>query len=194
MTEPTLLIVLYSKYSPQCQRILNVYNSSLTEKIKMVSIDNREYRKLVSTKLNVKTVPCVLMVFDDKKIEKFEGLEVSDWIINTIAKLSPQTNQHTTLIDDATPTPPPSSAKEEAPVHNSTPTPTLVKTHTPIDELDDDEPVQLDPRGGQTQFADMLPSAPPRGVKQTESSKTKSINEIAAEMAAERDERPPPRT
>jgi hypothetical protein len=131
------------------------------------------------------------MVFDDKKIEKFEGLEVSDWIINTIAKLSPQTNQHTTLIDDATPSPPPST-KEEAPISTS-PTPTLVKTHTPIDELDDDEPVQLDPRGAQTQFADMLPSAPPRGVKQSESSKTKSINEIAAEMAAERDERPPPR-
>lgn len=83
---PDKLIVLYSKYSSQCNDIIRLYNSNYNKHIQLVCIDNIQIREQIlhSTHLNVKTVPCVLFVYPDKRIEKFEGSNVKQWIIQQI--------------------------------------------------------------------------------------------------------------
>ena len=82
---PSEFIVLYSKYSPQCKRILDIYDGSYSY-IKLVCIDNSVIRaKLTDSKiLGIQTVPCVLFVYPGGRIEKFEGPDVTDWILEQI--------------------------------------------------------------------------------------------------------------
>lgn len=81
---PEMIIVLYSKYSSQCQRIINYYHPSLTF-IHFICIDNIDIRKqLAKTSYNVKSVPCAILVYNNGKKEKFEGPNVADWIIEQI--------------------------------------------------------------------------------------------------------------
>lgn len=85
MTEtPEMIIVLYSKYSSQCQRIINYYHPSLTF-IHFICIDNMDIRKqLAKTSLKIKSVPCAVLVYNNGKKEKFEGPNVADWVIEQI--------------------------------------------------------------------------------------------------------------
>ena len=125
--EPRLLIIIYSKYSSQCHRIIANANS-LPDNIRLLSIDNANIRKRLVARFNIKTVPCILMFYDSNQIEKYEGVEVTEWIDNTLLS-TPQTTQ----------------------IPENTPQKTIL-------QLEDEKP------------------SPP-----------KSIKEIAAEMAAERD-------
>jgi hypothetical protein len=89
---PDKLIVLYSKYSSQCNDIIRLYNPNRNKHIQLVCIDNIQIREQIlhSTHLNVKTVPCVLFVYPDKRIEKFEGSNVKQWIIQQITEGLPE--------------------------------------------------------------------------------------------------------
>jgi hypothetical protein len=86
---PDYLIVLYSKYSPQCKSILQVYKESM-DWIKLVCIDNKTVRSrlLQSTRIKIRTVPCVLMMYPNNKIEKFEGAGVCEYILEQISRNS----------------------------------------------------------------------------------------------------------
>lgn len=83
---PQYLILIYSKYSSQCQRLVQVLASNPIEYIKLLCIDNSKARQriLESKKLSIHTVPCILLVYSSN-IEKFEGSNVTDWVLSQIA-------------------------------------------------------------------------------------------------------------
>lgn len=74
------IILLYSKYSTQCNKILKKA-SSLSE-VRMIAIDQKDIRKRVlqDKQLNVSIVPCILIVNTNGIIEKYEGMKAFEWI------------------------------------------------------------------------------------------------------------------
>lgn len=82
---PEQLVILYSKYSPQCSRVIEEIKHSLvsSSSTKLICIDNVSVREklLASTSFQVKTVPSVLFLDSTGKVEVFEGPTVSDWLL-----------------------------------------------------------------------------------------------------------------
>lgn len=148
---PEYIVVLYSKYSQQCQKILQVYDSTTIDYMKLVCIDNSAIRKRLTTSpsLSVKTVPCVLLVYPGNEIEKFEGSNVTEWVLNQISQTLPQ---RTELVMEESP----QQQQQEEPA----------STTTSIDDLPEEEET----------VEHHLP------IK-----KGKSVTEIAAALATERD-------
>ena len=165
--DPEQLIVLYSKYSPQCNRIVELYQSqSLNlDYLRLLCVDNVNLRESIlnATNVRVRTVPCVLFVYPGGRVEKFEGSNVSDWIIRQMSKNAPL--PHTPLV--------PSEHQEEdvLPSNPKAVTPASPPDATPLDELDDEEEEGIQP-----------------AIRPTNKStnKSKSIAEIAADMATNR--------
>ena len=157
MSDPEYLVILYSKYSPECQKILQVYNPNLMGYFKLVCIDSAMIRARLSKSksIQITTVPCVLLVYPRNKVEKFEGEGVTDWILRQIAQNLPPSE---TLIES-------SENPMYEPVDSVAPSSTPSQK-TSISMLDDDEFVQEEKRP--------TPSAP------------KSIVELAADMQAAR--------
>ncbi|MDC3332918.1 hypothetical protein OAV62_01620 [bacterium] len=69
---------------------MNVYEKSPVPFIKPICIDNKNIRLelLKSSRLNVKTVPCVLLSYPNKTYEKFEGTNICQWLIEQITENS----------------------------------------------------------------------------------------------------------
>ena len=67
------LICFYSNYSKQSKRLKNLINNKLI--IDFISVDHPDVRKYIENdkKLNINTVPCILIMKDNGIIEKFEG-------------------------------------------------------------------------------------------------------------------------
>ena len=84
-------ILLYSKFSPQCQNLMSKIaqsNINFAEKFSLqkVCIDNKKIRKKIQhdTKINITTVPCLLIVFPDGGVEKYDNDSIFQWIDNII--------------------------------------------------------------------------------------------------------------
>ena len=180
--DPEYLIVLYSKYSQNCQKILQVYNKSTMDYIKMVCIDNSAFRtKLaVSKSLNVKTVPCVLLMYPGNKVEKFEGQGVTEWVLQQISQNLPDTK---TVLDVA------------PPVQVAVPQQQQQQVAVPQQQQQVAVPQQQQQVGVQhfTDISDLnleddqeIYERQPTSQEQMVS-KPKSVSEMAAEMAAERE-------
>lgn len=90
-----LYILLYSKYSHQCKKYMNMINQSadFVSKIdlKTVCIDNEEVRKRIvnSKKIGITSVPCILVVYKDGGVEKYEGGTAFEWAEELIRKFTP---------------------------------------------------------------------------------------------------------
>lgn len=161
--EPEFLIILYSKYSPQCQKILQVYNENYMDYIKLICVDNSCYRQKIlnSKSLNIKTVPCVLLMYTNDKIEKFEGKGVTEWILKQISNNLPQ---------DKTPIELGEKQNNSSAENNENKFQTDIESLTLIDA----------PKAEDTVPRHYLPE------QQQNTTRTKSIQEIAAEMQASR--------
>lgn len=90
--QPEYLIVLFSKYSSVCQSLLELYDEQSMNTIKFVCIDHSSIRKRVLEDkiLQIKQVPCVLFVYPQNRIEKFEGANVTKWLSEKLLQLQPQ--------------------------------------------------------------------------------------------------------
>ena len=68
------IICLHSKFSKYSKNLLYLVQNKLTF-IKFICIDNNKVRKRIlnDKKLNVTTVPCILVVFSTGIVEKYEG-------------------------------------------------------------------------------------------------------------------------
>ena len=165
--EPEYLIVLYSKYSPQCQKILQIYDKSTMDYIKMICVDNSNLRErlMVSKTIQIKTVPCVLLIYPGNKVEKFEGSGVLDWILQQISQNLPNTDR--TILEPIQQQP-----IQQQPIQQQ-----------PIQQ----QPIQQQPIQQQQTLIEDLQSDMASTVEAS-TRKDKSINEIAAEMAAERED------
>lgn len=93
-------VLLYSKYSSNCKRLIDMMkrtNINFNEilKLKLLCIDNNEIRERITqdTKIDITIVPCILYVYSNGGIEKYDGSYVFDLINNIISQLMPKIEQ-----------------------------------------------------------------------------------------------------
>lgn len=94
--EPQFSVLLYSKYSPLSKKILDIIQSSPVNLEQIVSlqtlcIDNEKVRKRIyqNKQIDITSVPCILVIFPDGGIEKYDGLPAFQWIEEILQKFAP---------------------------------------------------------------------------------------------------------
>ena len=91
-------VFFYSKYSSHSKKMLDLMQTSNIDfvtqiSLKSVCVDNSKIREriLSSMKLDVKYVPCIMVIYDSGIIEKFDGNNAFDWLNRTIDIIRSQT-------------------------------------------------------------------------------------------------------
>jgi hypothetical protein len=94
--ESQFSVLLYSKYSSLSKSLMNMIQTSgvdFTTKFSLqpLCIDNEEIRARVlkNTQLQVTTVPCLLIIFPDGGVEKYDGARVFEWVEGIIRQFAP---------------------------------------------------------------------------------------------------------
>jgi hypothetical protein len=94
--ESQLSVLLYSKYSSSSNNLMNMIQTSgidFTTKFSLqpLCIDNQKVRAriLKNTKIQATTVPCLLIIFPDGGIEKYDGVHVFEWVESVIRQYTP---------------------------------------------------------------------------------------------------------
>tara|TARA_Y100000389_G_scaffold61028_1_gene57150 strand:- start:5461 stop:6264 length:804 start_codon:yes stop_codon:yes gene_type:complete len=94
--EPQFSVLLYSKYSPLSKKILDIIQSSPVNLEQIVSlqtlcIDNEKVRKKIyqNKQIDITSVPCILVIFPDGGIEKYDGVPAFQWIEEILQKFAP---------------------------------------------------------------------------------------------------------
>jgi hypothetical protein len=88
--EPNYSVILFSKYSRNSQNIFEMLNNSninpVQYNLQFLCIDNEKvrYRIKNNKKLDIHSVPCLLTIFSNGTVEKYEGQQCMDWIENFI--------------------------------------------------------------------------------------------------------------
>ena len=87
-------VLLYSKYSTASKKLMEYINTSgvdLTKTIglQLLCVDNNEIRKKIikNNQLTILTIPCILLIYKDGGVEKYEGLNVFNWCEEIINQL-----------------------------------------------------------------------------------------------------------
>lgn len=93
--EPQFSVLLYSKYSPLSKKILDIIQSSSVNLEQIVSlqtlcIDNEKVRKRIyqNKQIDITSVPCILVIFPDGGIEKYDGAPAFQWIEEILQKFA----------------------------------------------------------------------------------------------------------
>ena len=78
-------IVLYSKFSPYSRKFIELANS-IGLNFTYLCIDNKETRNRIikNKQLDIKNLPCLLVVYEHGTIEKYQGEDAFIWINNLI--------------------------------------------------------------------------------------------------------------
>ena len=90
-----MYILLYSKYSRSCLRILDnveqLNSLTPTPMVQLVCIDNKQTRKqiLSSKAIEITKVPC-LLILEDTIVEKYDGERAFQWVSEVVKKLNEQ--------------------------------------------------------------------------------------------------------
>lgn len=95
-----LSVLLYSKYSTISTKLLSIiescpFNFYSTVRLQTVCIDNEDIReKILNTKkFEISFVPCILIVYQNGNVEKYEGNDAFSWIEEIIKNNIQQENQ-----------------------------------------------------------------------------------------------------
>ena len=90
--ESNFSVLLYSKYSATSKQLMDVMNSSKVDFLKSTGlqnlcVDNEEVRNRIiqNKQINITSVPCILVIFPDGIIEKYEGLHTFKWVEEIIS-------------------------------------------------------------------------------------------------------------
>jgi type II secretory pathway pseudopilin PulG len=93
-------VLLYSKYSPSSNKITGIiqqYSTVFTENfnIKLLCIDNENIRKriLSSKKITISSVPCILIIYNDGGVEKYENDDAFTWVNDIVQGVIAQQQQ-----------------------------------------------------------------------------------------------------
>ena len=106
-------ILLYSKYSSNSTKIIDIINQNTTTftnnfinkytttftnnfDFKLVCIDNEKVRNQVLNSKNIKItkVPCILILYNDGGLEKYEGDDAFNWVESIIGQIQPVKQPH----------------------------------------------------------------------------------------------------
>ena len=92
----TLNVLLYSKYSPLSQGLITNLGRLPPEvlnavSIRQVCIDHKAIRARIeqNTKIHIDLIPCLLVVYPNGTVEKYEGSDSLHWVNETVSKLMP---------------------------------------------------------------------------------------------------------
>jgi hypothetical protein len=181
--DPNISILMYSKYSQQCIKLIELINKDNfleATKLKLVCIDNEKIRKriLKSKKIKVNSVPCMLLFFSNGNVEKHDGVNLFNWVYSTIEKINPsiqkqpiiQQNQIRKSVD---------TKKQK-----------INETITQIDELlsgEEEEEEEEEKILVKKHKSPELNRKPPRGIKSSSDTSKKDISTLAAELAKQRE-------
>jgi hypothetical protein len=123
--ERKLCVLFYSKYSPASKRLLDGMNSCGIDLeralgLTMVSVDNSEIRQQIqeSNNIEIDRVPCLLNVFTDGGVEKFDDEQLLEWMNLQIQALQPRRHPPTSVpiqIEEPVPAPVPAKRKKDVP-------------------------------------------------------------------------------
>jgi hypothetical protein len=87
-TETPVYLFFYSKYSHLSKIMIeNINNSNLNIAFEYICIDNTKIRNKIlgSKKIKFSLVPCIFIVYPNKKIEQYEGNDAFNFVNNIIA-------------------------------------------------------------------------------------------------------------
>lgn len=94
--EPQYSILVYSKYSKNCKRLTEMMRESNVDfrsklRLQNLCIDNNQVRQRIkaSESLSLTSVPCILIIFPDGGVEKYEGPHAFKWTEAMISRLAP---------------------------------------------------------------------------------------------------------
>jgi hypothetical protein len=98
-------VLFYSQYSPNCKRILSLIESSSIDftsllNLSNVCIDNVQIRNRILKSKNIKinSVPCILTIYPDGGVEKYEGSHTFNWVEEIIDKYNKINNRKNNVI------------------------------------------------------------------------------------------------
>jgi hypothetical protein len=80
-------ILLWSKYSPKSSYLLkSIKDSNVQFNLDSLCIDNKDIKKRVCEDKNyeIKSVPCLLIMYTNGVVEKYDGDRIFDWFNNSI--------------------------------------------------------------------------------------------------------------
>lgn len=91
--EPQYSVLLFSKYSQNCNKLFSIMTNSGVNfsPLQSLCIDNENIRKriLENKQFNITVVPSILSVFSNGNVETYEGLNAFNWVQAIIAKFAP---------------------------------------------------------------------------------------------------------
>lgn len=94
MEQPLYSVLVYSKYSDSCKNVFAMIEQSGVDftPLKLLCIDNDKVRERITKnqKMQIKYVPCILSIFNNGNVEKYEGPNCVDWLKSIIALLKPK--------------------------------------------------------------------------------------------------------
>lgn len=152
--DTTLWILVYSKFSPYCRKLLSVIdNSNIPINFKMLDIDNSKIRKLIKNNqtIDIKYVPCIVSINSLGEASKYEAGKAFELIYQLIPPEpqqeykpvpKPKQSQHANAVFRPKYEPPTSLQEPISPVVLPTTT-TAIETLLELDEENviEDEPV-----------------------------------------------------
>lgn len=120
--EPLYSVILYSKYSPNCKKILDMIRNGGVDfenivRLQSLCVDNPQIRKRVEQddKISVTILPCILSIYNNGGVEKYDGNYAFKWVETVIESYAPR------------PEPQFQPQPESEPEHETEPTPELRK-------------------------------------------------------------------
>jgi hypothetical protein len=162
--DPQYSVLLFSKYSSNCKRLLDIINSGRVDfsPLQRLCIDNADVRARIKAnkQLEINIVPCILSVYPNGVVEKYEADHAFDWVEDIIKRFAPPPPPPVPLPPVPLPPvqqrPPPPQRREEedevidprtvrrmVPVNREQKRPTM----TPLTDIpfDDEEEIQENP-------------------------------------------------
>jgi hypothetical protein len=131
-------ILLYSKYSQYSNKLIKLIEESNTDFVKNVNltnlcVDNEDVRKriLKSKNIIIQNVPCILILYNDGGVEKYEGDDAFKWVEEIISKLNPTPRLLQQPVPSHLQPPVPSHLQPPVPPHLQQPVPPHLQQPVP---------------------------------------------------------------
>ena len=95
-------VLVFSKYSSGCKRLFDIvknsgldFDKTFGNKLQLLCVDNEEIRKRIkgNKQLDITSVPCILCIYPNGGVEKYDGNHAFLWIENLIEKYAPPVQQ-----------------------------------------------------------------------------------------------------
>lgn len=99
--EPQFSVLLYSKFSTSCTQLISTIEHSIdfisATSLQFLCIDNDNIRKRIlnNSDIEVSKVPCVLIVYSNGNVEKYDGGFAFQWVNAIIQQLTPPPQKKT---------------------------------------------------------------------------------------------------